>query len=241
MRIHLFVDWENKSPTGTDLAQVRGAEYRLWILHGPHQKNFGADQFKAVLPLGDQVRVVQGIKSGRNAMDLHIAFYVGKAREQDRNAGVQGCYVIVSGDKDFDPLLAHLTSKEEKAGRADSIPKALQLARTLVGGAALKPSPKAQPRPAPRPQPRAVPKPQPKPQPRPQARPLVSAHATRVMEGLANPKRQPTTVKRLLNYIGSVLGKENSPAAVDRVVAELKALKVVTVDGTKPGYDIRKK
>jgi hypothetical protein len=229
MRIHLFVDWENKSPTGADLAQVRGAEYRLWILHGPHQKNFGADQFKAVLPLGDQVRVVQGIKSGRNAMDLHIAFYVGKAREQDRNAGVQGCYVIVSGDKDFDPLLAHLTSKEEKAGRADSIPKALQLARTLVGGAALKPPPK--------PQPRAAPKPQPKPQPRP----LVSAHATRVMEGLANPKRQPTTVKRLLNYIGSVLGKENSPAAVDRVVAELKALKVITVDGTKIGYDIRKK
>src|SRR5688572_10102613 len=103
MLIHLFVDWENKTPTGAERAQVRGSEYRLWILHGPHQKTFAAELFKAVLPLGEQVRVVQGIKTGRNAMDLHIAFYVGEAREHDRNAGVQGCYVIVSGDKDFDP------------------------------------------------------------------------------------------------------------------------------------------
>ena len=43
--------------------------------------------------------------SGRNALDFHIAFQLGRILETEPETG---CYVL-SGDKGFDPLITHLT------------------------------------------------------------------------------------------------------------------------------------
>ena len=211
--IHLLIDWENKRPTGPELDQVRGARYRLWILHGPQQNSFSSEQAKAWTPLGKQVRFVQSAKAGKNALDLHIAFSVGEASEQDRANGRAGCYVIVSGDKGFDALFGYLTGKGIKVGRAESLPEALQLAAELTAGMEASASPKSD----------------------------VSANAERVIEDLrAHPRIQPTTVKRLQNHVASLLGKKPADAEVARVLEELKKLKVLVINGTKPAYHIKK-
>jgi hypothetical protein len=212
--IHLLIDWENKRPTGPELEQVRGARYRLWILHGPQQNTFSSDQAKAWTPIGKQVRFVQSAKAGKNALDLHIAFSVGEASEQDRANGRAGCYIIVSGDKGFDALFGYLTERGIKVGRAESLPGALQLAAEFTAEMETAASPK----------------------------PGVSASAQRVIEDLrAHPRIQPTTMKRLQNHVASLLGKKPEDAEVTRVLDELKKLKVVVINGAKPAYYLPKK
>jgi hypothetical protein len=212
---HLLIDWENKQPTGAELEQVRGSRFRLWILHGPQQKSFPSEQAKAWQPLGKQVRFVQSMKSGKNALDLHIAFCIGEASEQDRAKGAEACYIIISGDKDFDALFGYLSEKGIKAARAPSLPEALEVAAELTAGEEAKAAP---------------------------PKPIASPNAQRVIEDLrAHPRNQPTTIKRLQNHVASLLGKQSADAEVDRVLEELKKLKALVLNGTKPTYSVSTK
>lgn len=214
-RIHLFLDLENVQPTAAELEQVRGLQYRLWIMHGPHQHKFMAEQVAAWQPLGKQVRFVQSVKSGKNALDLHIAYCMGEARECDLREKVQGRYLIVSRDKDFDALFGYLTIRGIVAGRADTLLQALK-----------QPGIRAN-EPKERPPPRHV---------------SVSANAGRLLGDLRDhPKTQPTTEKRLRNYVASFLALEVSTPEVGRVVSELKRVNAVKVEGTRIQYSLQRK
>jgi hypothetical protein len=212
--IHLLIDWENKRPTGAEIEQVRGSRFRLWILHGPQQNSFPAEHARAWQPLGKQVRFVQSAKPGKNALDLHIAFSIGEASEHDRAKGTTACYIIVSADKGFDSLFGYLTERGIKVGRTESLPEALQLAVELTGGIEAPPPPP----------------------------PIVSSSAERVIEDLrTNPAHAPTTAKRLQNRVASLLAKKSTDAEVVRVLDELRSLKVLVLNGTKPAYHIKNK
>jgi hypothetical protein len=220
MRIHLLIDWENERPTGAELELVRGSRFRLWILHGPQQKSFTAEQVSAWQPLGKQVRFVQSAKSGKNALDLHIAYCIGVASEHDRGQENPGCYVIVSKDKGFDALFGYLQNRDLRVARAESLTEAMKLASKLMEGVEVK----------------ALPVPASAPKPR------TSENAARVVEDLrVHPKNRPTTSKRLNNHVKHLLGNEGSPGEVSRVTEELKALKVIVLNGTKLDYHLKKK
>ncbi|MGH6623247.1 MAG: PIN domain-containing protein, partial [Burkholderiaceae bacterium] len=61
-------------------------------------------------PLGDSVSFIACAKPGRNALDMHIAFYVGRLIGERQSAGTQRGtrFVVVSKDTDYDPLLIHI-------------------------------------------------------------------------------------------------------------------------------------
>ena len=59
--------------------------------------------------------VVSG--NGRNALDFHIAFYLGDLANKDR----EGFFHLISKDTGFDPLLAHLKSRGIRAQRSRSL------------------------------------------------------------------------------------------------------------------------
>jgi hypothetical protein len=63
------------------------------------------------------VEYVQISGSGPNALDFHIAFYIGQFAAQDPTA----CFHIVSNDTGFDPLIEHLKSRKISAARTPSI------------------------------------------------------------------------------------------------------------------------
>jgi PIN domain len=219
--IHLFLDLENVQPTAAQLELVRGPQFRLWVLHGPQQKYFTPDRVKAWQPLGDQVRFVRSMKAGKNALDLHISFCIGEASEQDRAGKSQACYVIVSGDKDFDALFGYLGSQDILIGRGDSLPAAIRIAAELMAKTAVQPT-------------RVVAKPKAEAKLKATS---VSANTQRVLKDLReHPRTRPTTAKRLKNYIMSLLGNGVTEQDVSRVLAELKALAAVTMEGTKVKY-----
>jgi hypothetical protein len=133
---YLLVDFENLQPPAQDIARVRGDDYRLWVFHGPHQNKFAAEIVVAWQPLGDRVRFVQSAKSGKNALDFHIAFCLGQAQQKNASESRPARYIVVSKDSGFDSLFDYMKTLRCAVGKAHSIPEALALAKSLMPGPA---------------------------------------------------------------------------------------------------------
>ncbi len=124
---HILVDFENVQPSADDIALVRDENLRLAIFRGPGQMKYSADVAEAWQPLGSRVSFIRCAKAGRNASDMHIAFYLGElvAAEEAVGSGKGARFVIVSRDTDFDPLLMHIRARGYDATRVASIKAAL--------------------------------------------------------------------------------------------------------------------
>jgi hypothetical protein len=124
---HILVDFENVQPSAVDIGLVRGDSVRLAIFRGPGQMKYSADVAEAWQPLGGSVTFIRCAKAGRNAVDMHIAFYLGEliAAQVHAGAGSGVRFVVVSRDTDFDPLLLHIRNQGFEASRVASIKAAL--------------------------------------------------------------------------------------------------------------------
>jgi hypothetical protein len=67
--------------------------------------------------LRDRLEIIDMAGSGKNALDFHIAYYLGTLAKEDPN----GFFHIISGDSGFDPLIEHFRSKHMFAVRSESI------------------------------------------------------------------------------------------------------------------------
>lgn len=136
---HILVDFENVQPSALDIGLVPGDGVRLAIFRGPGQMKYSADVAEAWQPLGPNVTFIRCAKAGRNAVDMHIAFYLGElvAAQERAGTGKDARFFVVSRDTDFDPLLMHIRTHGYEAARVSSIKAALN------GGAPEKPEPRA--------------------------------------------------------------------------------------------------
>ena len=110
----VFVDFENV-PT-VDLGLVEGKPVHVTLLIGKKQTWLDLPLVRQIHRLAAQVDLVEVGASGRNALDLTLAYYLGRAIQ--RSPGAQFC--IVSKDKDFEPMIGHLCGKGIIASRLDS-------------------------------------------------------------------------------------------------------------------------
>ena len=63
--------------------------------------------------LGNNARYVKITGTGQNALDFHIAYYIGLLAAKEPDAS----FSIISKDKGFDPLVRHLTGKKVQIQR----------------------------------------------------------------------------------------------------------------------------
>jgi hypothetical protein len=110
----VFVDFENVQQV--DLGLVEGKPAHVTLLIGKNQKKIDLALVQQIRRLAAQVDLVEVGASGRNALDLTLAYYLGQAVLRDPSAR----FCIVSGDKDFDPMIAHLSGQGIKVVRCDS-------------------------------------------------------------------------------------------------------------------------
>lgn len=124
---HILVDFENTQPLAADVARVPAAGVKLWIFRGPSQKKYDAEFAEALLSLGERVAIVRCEKSGRNALDMHIAFQMGRLVGELARASAPSdtAFVVVSRDTDYDPLLAYVRAQGFKADRVAGLTAAL--------------------------------------------------------------------------------------------------------------------
>ena len=101
----VFVDFENVPRV--ELGTIEGKPIHVTLLIGKNQKKLDLPLVQQIHRLSAQVELIEVGGSGRNALDLTLAFYLGQNRERSPAASL----AIVSQDKDFDPLIAHLAAR----------------------------------------------------------------------------------------------------------------------------------
>jgi len=115
--IVLLVDYENVGKV--DLGAVPSG-VRVPFFFGASQKSVSTDFLKAALKLGDRFMPIDIHGHGRNALDFHIAFYVGEYLAKSP----QTACIVLSKDKGFDPLIKHLADRGFKIRRAATLEEA---------------------------------------------------------------------------------------------------------------------
>lgn len=101
--MHFYlIDFENvrcKTITG-----LQPGTCRIIVFLGAHQQKLMLDLVKSLQPFGPDLEYVQIAGNGPNALDFHVAFYIGRLSQQFPGAE----FTIVSKDTGFDPLIHHL-------------------------------------------------------------------------------------------------------------------------------------
>lgn len=123
---YILVDFDNVKPTAADIGLARGDKFRLIVVRGPQQTRYEADLAEALHDMGPQVSFTRCARAGKNAADMQIAYLLGELIAT-LPAGAQGStrFVVISRDKDFDPLLAYLQGRGVEASRAAGFKAAL--------------------------------------------------------------------------------------------------------------------
>lgn len=117
----LLVDLENKHKV--DLS-VLDESYRAIIFVGANQNPPKASKKPATAHRFSRVDFLKISGSGKNALDFHIAFELGRTFE---TAPETQCFVL-SGDKGFDPLLIHLQNNGMHCRRIENIAQLMPVA-----------------------------------------------------------------------------------------------------------------
>lgn len=112
---YVLIDYENVQPT--DLALLREGPFKVKVFLGANQAKIPVALAAALQGLGSSAEYVLLEASGSNALDFHIAYYVGMLTVQESAA----FFHIISKDTGFDPLLRHLKGKGILAERSASI------------------------------------------------------------------------------------------------------------------------
>ena len=108
---YVLVDFENVQPRNLEL--LKDYPFRVLVFIGANQTKFPRHFVVAMQALGEQADYVEIAGSGPNALDFHIAYYIGELAAKDPDAD----FHIISKDRGFDPLIRHLKGKKIRVRR----------------------------------------------------------------------------------------------------------------------------
>jgi hypothetical protein len=111
----LLIDFENIQDINLD--QIDSVDYRICVFIGESQNKIPLELVKSAQKLGNRLEWVKIDGNGRNALDFHIAYYLGSQIEKNRGHE----YIILSKDKGFDPLVKYVGKQNVKCRRINSI------------------------------------------------------------------------------------------------------------------------
>jgi hypothetical protein len=210
----LLIDYENVQKV--DLSMLPSdALVRVFV--GVMQKKVPTLLARQAQVLGPRLEWIQMEGQGSNALDFHIAHYLGRFVLEYPKAR----HIILSKDKGFDPLVKHLNGQGfrcERIGQLASLPKAS--------------TPRMQP-----PQAKAAKK---SAAPRAVKQAVPDGNVKRVAEMMRKLDKRRLPVRRtsLAAYIGGAFQKKISEAEIERIIKALAAAGLVTEVNGKLTYKL---
>jgi NTP pyrophosphatase (non-canonical NTP hydrolase) len=99
---HVLVDWENVQPKDVDIRRLVPDVTDVWVFHGPHQKKVNAHH----VSFGDRATLIPIARTGKNALDFHLSFYMGYIASRQPGAR----FVVMANDRGYGPLVEHATN-----------------------------------------------------------------------------------------------------------------------------------
>lgn len=102
---YVLIDFENVQPKNLEL--LKGRSFKVLVFVGANQTKVPIKLAKALQALGKNGEYIEISGSGQNALDFHIAYYIGRLAADDPLAN----FHVISRDKGFDPLIRHLRGR----------------------------------------------------------------------------------------------------------------------------------
>ncbi len=112
---YVLIDYENVQPAS--LSGLEADSFRVYLFLGQNQVKLSYDVASAMQKLGDRGSYVKISGNGPNALDFHIAFYIGALSTKEPDAS----FHVISKDTGFDPLISHLRDLKITAVRSKSV------------------------------------------------------------------------------------------------------------------------
>ena len=214
MKTHyVLIDLENIQPE--HMSVLDGQNFKVIVFVGENQSKLSFDLVLAVQNLGENAEYIKIKGNGPNALDFHVAFYIGQLSKENSD----GHFHIISKDKGFDPLIKHLESKKILAQRHKDINEL----------------PLLKPANATKKEPVQVSSP---------ANSAIKAnHVQRIVEFLrSRGNAKPRKLKTLSNSINSLFSKKLAEDELNALIDELvrRGIVIIGNDKTNVSYQLRK-
>jgi diadenosine tetraphosphate (Ap4A) HIT family hydrolase len=104
---YILIDFENVHPKNLEL--VTKHPFKVFVFVGANQTKVPFDLADSMQLLGNDAKYIKIAGNGQNALDFHIAFYIGELAGTNPKAH----FHIISKDKGFDPLIKFLREKRK--------------------------------------------------------------------------------------------------------------------------------
>lgn len=111
----VLVDFENIQPKNLHL--LKGGPFKIKVFLGVNQARIPVEMARALQAFGADAEYVQIDGNGSNALDFHIAFYIGRLAIEFPDA----YFHVISKDKGFDSLIKHLKTQKIFCQRSMSV------------------------------------------------------------------------------------------------------------------------
>jgi hypothetical protein len=111
----VLIDYESVQPKL--LSSLNHDYFRILVFVGENQVKISYELAEAIQIFGDRAKYIKINGNGPNALDFHIAFYIGQVAKEIPDA----FFHIISKDKGFDPLIKHLKSLKILCARSQDI------------------------------------------------------------------------------------------------------------------------
>ena len=108
---YVLIDFENVQPRNLEI--LSNHPFKVFVFVGASQAKIPFELAAAMQHLGDDAQYVKIGGNGKNALDFHLAFYVGELAAKDPEA----YFHIISKDTGFDPLIKHLKARKIRIQR----------------------------------------------------------------------------------------------------------------------------
>ena len=111
---YILIDYENvQTKSLSVLLGAPNQAFRIMVFVGANQSKLPIELVQSMQSFGDKAEYVQITGSGRNALDFHIAYYLGALTEREPKA----IFHVISKDTGYDQLIKHLKSKRVNVAR----------------------------------------------------------------------------------------------------------------------------
>lgn len=256
---YVLIDFENVQPASLEL--LTAEHFKVVVFVGACQNWVPFELAASLQQFGSRAQYVKVSARGSNALDFHIAYYLGRLAAAEPAAH----FHVISKDTGFDPLIEHLRSQQipvRRVGGVTEIPiveanakpvatsapavmppqTAMQLPVATATELPVRGAIKSPAKPVDQPTVKAGDKVSPvdvgkRPEDsaaQPTAAKRSPDHLAVVVDQLKkSPSNRPRTVVALSHSIKSWLGGQASEADVARLVQTLKSQKYLTVTDTK--------
>ena len=112
---YVLIDYESVQPE--DVSALKQDQFRVIVFVGARQTKIPYETAVELQKMGSNAEYVKISGTGPNALDFHIAFYIGQLAAKEPEA----YFHIVSKDAGFDPLLDHLKMRKVGAIRVKTV------------------------------------------------------------------------------------------------------------------------